>query len=74
MVRKILGTLNQKSTAAIEHPRVGKNAPLKDLLSKGFITTLTNPKVLPAICRTQRGASNSIISGFGLVPMRWSLS
>jgi len=44
--KMILGTFNRKSSATIEQPRVRMNAPLKDLLSKGFITTLTNPKVL----------------------------
>ncbi|ABY99276.1 LysE family translocator [Pseudomonas sp. SbB1] len=44
--KMIIGTFNQKSAATIEQPRVKINAPLKDLLSKGFITTLTNPKVL----------------------------
>jgi len=44
--KMILGTFNRKNAATIEQPRVRANATLKDLLSKGFITTLTNPKVL----------------------------
>lgn len=44
--KMILGTFGKRSTTTTEQPQIKNNAQLKDLLSKGFITTLTNPKVL----------------------------
>lgn len=45
-LKMILGTFNKTSAATPDQPKIKNNAHLKDLLSKGFITTLTNPKVL----------------------------
>ncbi|WP_442113367.1 LysE family translocator [Pseudomonas sp. NUPR-001] len=45
-LKMILGTFSKTSAATPDQPKIKNNAHLKDLLSKGFITTLTNPKVL----------------------------
>lgn len=42
----ILGTFDSACAKGDEKPRIQRNARLRDLLTKGFITTLTNPKVL----------------------------
>lgn len=44
--RLILDSFRKKQAASGELSEIKKNAKLFDLLSKGFITTLTNPKVL----------------------------
>lgn len=44
--KMILGTLTKTAAAQDNAPLIKKDARLQDLLSKGFITTLTNPKVL----------------------------
>ncbi|WXL24242.1 LysE family translocator [Ectopseudomonas mendocina] len=44
--KMILGTLSKGEVTQDDAPSIKKDARLQDLLSKGFITTLTNPKVL----------------------------
>ncbi|HIZ49493.1 MAG TPA: LysE family translocator [Candidatus Pseudomonas excrementavium] len=44
--RFILGSFGNADAENAEQRRIRKNARLQDLLARGFITTLTNPKVL----------------------------
>lgn len=44
--RFILGTFGKQQTESAEQPAIRPGASLRGLLGRGFITTLTNPKVL----------------------------
>src|SRR5690606_41338961 len=44
--RFILGTFGKEQADDPEQPRIRPEASLRSLLTRGFITTLTNPKVL----------------------------
>lgn len=44
--RMILSTLRQTSAPTEVAESISDNTPARDLLTKGFVTTLTNPKVL----------------------------
>ena len=44
--RLILDSFKKKAMDSEQQPDIQRNARLQELLSKGFITTLTNPKVL----------------------------
>ncbi len=45
-IRFILGTFGKEQADDPEQPRIRPEASLRSLLTRGFITTLTNPKVL----------------------------